>query len=179
MMGFQGGGLKPTLHIFMLKEDLMANYRRLFIENHRYFITIITFQRNPILIDNIKLLRESFIQSKKRYVYDINAIVILPEHLHMIITPKISTEYPMIISSIKSYFSKNCPSKYYQHLEQSLSRENKRYKPIWQKRYYEHTIRDENDMLHHINYIENNPIKHQLVKNKIDWEYSSYYKNNQ
>lgn len=115
----------------------------------------------------------------KRYIYKINAIVILPDHLHLIITPKISTEYPKIITSIKSFFSKNCPPKYYQHLEQSLSRNNKRYKPIWQKRYYEHTIRDENDMLSHINYIDNNPIKHNLVTNKIDWEYSSFYKNNQ
>jgi len=154
----------------------MPNYRRRFQHGYTYFLTIITHTRNPILIENIELLRESFRQSKKKYKYDIDAIVILPDHIHMLITPQITTDYPKIISSIKAYFSKHCDGKYYAHLEQSRSRNKKRYKPIWQKKYYEHTIRDEYDMYFHLNYIEQNPVKHGLVGEAFCWEYSSFYR---
>ena len=154
----------------------MPNYRRRFQHGYTYFITIITYTRNPILIENIELLRESFRQSKKKFKYDIDAIVILPDHIHMLITPQIATDYPKIISSIKAYFSKHCDKKYYAHLEQSMSRDKKRYKPIWQKKYYEHTIRDEFDMYFHLNYIEQNPVKHGLVGEAFCWEYSSFYR---
>ena len=123
----------------------MANYKRIFIDGYSYFITVVTHQRNPILIDNIQLLRESFEYSKILYKYKIDAIVILPEHFHMIITPNYAKEYPKIISSIKRYFSRHCKEKYYSHLCQSKSRENRGLKPIWQKRFYEYTIRDEKD----------------------------------
>jgi len=154
----------------------MPNYRRFFLNNHSYFITIVTYNRNPLLIDNIALLRESFKKSKEKYIYSIDAIVILPEHLHMIITPQNPLEYPKIISTIKAYFSKNCDKKYYIHLEQSQSRLKKRYKAVWQKKYYEHTIRNDKDREQHINYIHNNPIKHKLVDNINEWAYSSYHK---
>jgi len=152
----------------------MPNYRRRFQHGYTYFLTIITHKRNPVLIENIELLRESFHQSKRKYRYDIDAIVILPDHIHMLITPQIATDYPKIISSIKAYFSKHCDKKYYAHLEQSTSRDKKRYKPIWQKKYYEHTIRDEFDMYFHLNYIEQNPVKHGLVGEALDWRYSSF-----
>ena len=66
----------------------MPNYKRRFQHGYTYFLTIITHTRNPILIENIELLRESFRQSKKKYKYDIDAIVILPDHIHMLITPQ-------------------------------------------------------------------------------------------
>jgi len=113
----------------------MSNYKRIFMDGYSYFITVVTHQRNPILIENIELLRESFRVSKLKYDYDIEAIVILPDHLHMIITPKISADYPKIIRAIKYHFSKYLESKYYEHLEQSFSRWKRGSKPIWQKRY--------------------------------------------
>jgi len=153
----------------------MPNYKRRFQHQHTYFLTIITHKRNPILIENIELLRESFRQSKRKYRYDIDAIVILPDHIHMLITPQIATDYPKIISSIKSYFSRYCDERYYVDMEQSKSRNRHRYKPIWQKRYYEHTIRDEFDMYFHLNYIEMNPVKHGVVEDVSEWVYSSFY----
>ena len=154
----------------------MANYKRLFIDGYSYFITIVTYQRNPILIDNIKLLKESLIYSKKKYQYNIDAIVILPEHLHIIITPKIAKEYSNIIKDIKSYFSKHCEERYYNHLYQSISRIKKGYKAVWQKRFYEHTIRDERDYKTRLDYIHFNPVKHNLANKAKDWEYSSFNK---
>ena len=79
----------------------MANYIRVFEESHSYFITVVTHKRRAILIENIDLLRKSFQLSMKSYSYIIGAIVILPDHFHMIITPQKSNEYPKIISHIK------------------------------------------------------------------------------
>ncbi|KIM02950.1 MAG: hypothetical protein KN64_13390 [Sulfurovum sp. AS07-7] len=154
----------------------MANYRRVFAEKCSYFITVVTHQRNPILIENIELLRDSFRVSKIKYPYKIEAIVILPEHFYMIISPMISTDYPKIIRAIKYHFSQNLASKYYENIEQSSSRWQRGLKPIWQKRYYEHTIRDEKDYLEKMEYIKLNPLKHQLIDNDKDWEYSSFYR---
>ena len=154
----------------------MSNYKRIFLDGYSYYLTIVTHGRNPILIENIELLRESFRVSRKKYDYRIDAIVILPEHFHMIITPKKSVDYPKIVRAIKYYFSKHCDEKHYAHMEQSKSRNLRGSKPIWQKRFYEHTIRNEKDYYEKLNYIYNNPIKHEYVENIEDWKYSSYRK---
>jgi len=153
----------------------MSKYRRVFEEGYSYFITVVTHQRNPILVDNIDLLRESFHASKAKFSYQIDAIVILPDHFHMLITPQNATDYPKIISTIKSYFSRHCDSRYYAHLEQSFSRHKSRYKPVWQKKYYEHTIRNEKDWLHHIQYTHTNPVKHHYATQADKWPHSSYH----
>jgi len=88
----------------------MANYKRIFMDGYSYFITVVTHQRNPILIDNIELLRESFRVSKLKYIYSIEAIVILPDHFHMIIKPEVSTDYPKIIRAVKYHFSRHLES---------------------------------------------------------------------
>lgn len=152
----------------------MPDYKRIFLDGYSYFITVVTHQRNPILIENIELLRESFRDSKKRYDYKIDGIVVLPEHFHIIITPASSQEYPYIIKAIKQYFSKHCDESYYAHLYQSQSRRDKGYKPIWQKRFFEHTIRDEKDFSLRLDYIHFNPVKHHLVTRTKDWEYSLF-----
>jgi len=151
----------------------MPKYRRIFKDGYTYFLTVNTYQRHPILIENIELLRESFKVSKQKFNYTIDAIVILPDHFHMLITPQIATDYPKIIGTIKSYFSRHCQQSNNQ--EQSLSRHKKRYKAIWQKKYYEQTIKNEKDLELHLQYIYNNPLKHGLVEKSEDWVYSSFY----
>jgi len=151
----------------------MPNYRRIFEDGYSYYLTIVTHRRNPILIDNITLLRQSFAQSKKKFDYRIDAIVILPEHIHMVITPKKATDYPKIVGAIKAYFSR-----YYagqdKEVEQSNSRYKKRHKAVWQKKYYEHTIRNEKDWYETMTYMKHNPVKHGLVDDVNNWEYSSF-----
>jgi len=154
----------------------MSNYKRIFMNGYSYFITVITHQRNPILIENISLLRESFHMSKLKYHYSIDAIVIMPDHFHMIITPQNAEEYPHIIRIIKQHFSKHCHKKYYQHIQQSWSRQKKGYSLLWQKRYYEHTIRNEKDRLEKMQYIYHNPVKHGYVNAPDDWIHSSFAK---
>jgi len=152
----------------------MANYKRLFLDGYSYYFTIVTHRREPILIDNIALLRESFQESKIHYIYSIDAIVVLPDHLHMIITPTNVNEYPKILHAIKYNFSKRFNN--HEYIEQSSSRDKRKIKPVWQKRYYEHTIRDEKDYLRCIEYIRTNPIKHNYIDNDEVWEYSSFAK---
>lgn len=144
------------------------NYKRLFLDNTYVFITIVTGKRKKFLIENIDLLRESFNECKKKYAFDIFAIAIMPDHIHMIIKPKNINEYPKIIGQIKMYFTKNSKVKY----ETNNNRESN----IWQRRYWEHTIKDENDLYRHLDYIHFNPIKHGYIKKAVDWEHSSFNK---
>jgi len=84
----------------------MAKYKRVFIANYSYYITIVTHHRLPILIENIDILRESFRESKRYFNYVINGIVVLPDHIHLIITPQNMMDYPKIIQAIKYNFTK-------------------------------------------------------------------------
>ena len=154
----------------------MPNYKRIFLNGYSYFLTVKTYQNNSILIKNIELLRESFTYAKSKYSFKIEAIVILPNHIHMIITPNQAKDYPNIIKTIKTHFSRHCNPKYYQHLFQSQSQIDNGYRPIWQRRYYEHTIRDEKDFNTRMDYIHFNPVKHGLVEKANTWEYSSFHK---
>lgn len=147
----------------------MSNFKRYYQENNIVFITIVTYNRNKILIDNIQHLRKSLLSVK--YQYKILAGVVLSDHLHLLIQAKKSQEIPKIIASFKASFSKNFDANENQTNEQKARRE----KGIWQRKYYDHIIRDENDLNKHIDYIHFNPMKHYNI-NPCDWEFSSFKK---
>jgi putative transposase len=94
----------------------------------------------------------------------------------MIMTPVNVEEYPKIIGMIKSYFSRHVDIEDAIWLQQSASRQKQRYKPVWQRRYYEHVIRNEKDYREKIEYMQNNPVKHGLADDIFGWEYSSFFK---
>jgi len=152
----------------------MSNYKRIFLDGYSYYITIVTYARNPILLYNISLLRESFRYAKTKFMFRVDEIVILPDHLHMIITITDAKEYPKIISSIKRYFSKHCDARFTKLILQSHSRTKQGYNPVWQKRYFEHTLRDEKDYMEKRTYMYNNPVKHEYTQNVETWEYGSF-----
>lgn len=156
----------------------MANYRRAFAQNHYIFITVVTFNRNPILIKNINLLRNSFKNASKTHSFEIYAAVILPEHFHIIIKPKLISAYPLIIKTIKQNFSKNIDYKYIEPIKPFFTQSmiQRKESGVWQRRFYEHTIRDEKDLYNHLDYIHFNPVKHKLVASVKDWEYSTFKK---
>jgi len=158
----------------------MADYKRLYLHNYSYYLTIVTQYRQPILIDHIELLRDSFRRSKRKYDYKIDAIVILPDHIHMIITPKNPKDYSKIITYIKRYFIYGLDKELKAEAKTNLtsSTYQRQHSGIWQKRFYEHTIRDQEDFNRIAEYIQTNPIKHALVKDIKDWKYSSFYKEN-
>ena len=96
----------------------------------------------------------------------------MPEHLHMVLLPQNANEYPKIIASIKRYFSENMKHTF----QATQSKSKKRELGVWQRRYYEHTIRDEKELERYRNYVHYNPVKHGLVKSAKEWEFSSFSK---
>ena len=151
------------------------NYKRLFIENGIIFITFVTSKRRNILIENINILRKSFIETKNIFTFEITAICVLPNHIHMIIKPENIKEYPLIIKMIKSIFSRNIDISTIKGYEVSESKKQKNEKDIWQRRYYEHTIRNIDDLNKHIDYIHYNSMKHYNIAPK-NWKYSTFKK---
>ena len=141
------------------------NYKRLFIQNCVVFLTIVTNNRIPILIENIDLLKISLQNVIQFYKFDLIAYSVLPDHIHCIIKPLNANEYPKIVKSFKYSFSKNF----------NVGLVNPTYKKLWQNRFWEHTIRDEQDLNRHIDYIHYNPMKHYQISPK-DWVYSSFKK---
>ena len=148
----------------------------MYVDGHDYFIMVVTYERNPVLVENIDLLRESFADVKTKFKFDIDAIVVFSDHFHMILKVDDPQEYSKIIGSVKRYFSKHCDPKYYAHLLQSQSRTRQHYKPVWQKRFYEHTIRNEKEYKTRLDYIHFNAVKHGYVEVVKDWKYSSFRK---
>lgn len=151
-------------------------YKRLFLENAYVFLTVVTSKRRHILVDNIELLKEALKNAKRFHSFEIFGIVILPEHFHIIIKPKVIENYPKIIHLIKTYFSKNIDVNKIKNYKISPSRKKKQEKDIWQRRYWEHTIRDQDDLYNHLDYIHFNPVKHNYVKAVKDWGYSTFEK---
>ena len=148
----------------------MPNYLRYYIENSIVFITIVTYNRQHILIDNIKLLRQSIKDSQ--YKFELIAGVVLPDHIHILIKPENIKDLPKIIFSIKYRFSRNLGGIGIPPYELKRKGERK----IWQSRYYDHIIRNENDLHKHLDYIHYNPIKHGVSIKAIDYPYSSFKK---
>ena len=142
------------------------NYKRIFVPNTYIFITIVTYKRKQILIDNIDILKNSINNSKQKYNYELIAIVVNYDHMHFIIKPDNIDDYPKI-AEIKRYFTK--------HINIDYSLNNNHEANIWQRRYWEHTIINEEDLYRHLDYIHYNSMKHYNIAPK-DWEYSSFKK---
>ena len=152
----------------------MSNYRRVRVEGGCYFFTVALANRqSQLLTDHIDYLRQAFRDVMKAHPFKIDAAVILPEHLHCILTlPMNDDNYSMRWRQIKAAFSCKLP-----HTEAcSLSRLKKGERGIWQRRFWEHTIVDERDYEQHVDYIHYNPVKQGYVKNTIDWKYSSFHR---
>ena len=151
----------------------MVNYRRNFIKGGYYFFTVnLKNRQSTLLIDAVNQLRTSFSYVHSKKPFEIIAIVILPEHLHCIWQlPENDKEYPARWKSIKSHFTRQLKKTGIQINKNKHNEHN-----LWQRRYWEHTIRDENDLTRHIDYIHYNPVKHGWVKSVSDWKYSSFHK---
>ncbi|MCD7779943.1 MAG: transposase, partial [Candidatus Gastranaerophilales bacterium] len=127
-----------------------------------------------ILIQNIDNLRQSFKYAKVKYNFEIIAITVLENHCHLIISSNNSKEIPQIIKNVKFNFSKNI-DKSFCDKNLSFSAIKRGEKGIWQRRYYDHIIRNEEDLYKHIDYIHYNSIKHYNIPPK-NWKFSSFHK---
>ena len=156
----------------------MAIYRRMYVPGGTYFFTLVTYQRKPLFseIKNIILLREATRQIKIEMPFEIVGAVILPDHIHLIWKlPPRDTDYSKRIGRLKVLFTKFLSVKSEQLKNLSISRQKHRESNVWQRRFWEHTIRSDSDLENHLNYIHYNPVKHGLVSCPHMWQYSSFH----
>jgi putative transposase len=152
----------------------MSRYTRAFTPGGTFFFTVNLADRSgTLLIDQIDKLRENLRHVRDRHPFHIDAIVVLPDHLHAIWTlPPGDADYPTRWTLIKAGFSRGLPK----NERIGSSRIAKGERGIWQRRYWEHQIRDETDYARHVDYIHYNPVKHGYVKSPIDWPQSSIHR---
>jgi putative transposase len=152
----------------------MTSYRRNFIPGATYFFTVnLANRRLPLLIENVGELRHAFRYARLRHPFAIDAIVILPDHLHAVWTlPQGDADFATRWRLIKSAFSRRISA----DEQVTPSRAHKGERGIWQRRYWEHTVRDEQDYVRHVDYIHFNPVKHNHVEDVSQWPYSTFHR---
>ncbi len=153
----------------------MPDYQRLWVPSGTYFFTVNLLQRkqNDLLIQNINILREVVARVRESHPFRIYGWVVLPDHIHCIISlPKDDCDFALRWRLIKSGFSKAIPDIEWR----SISRKKRGERGIWQRRYWEHLIRDDEDFAAHMDYIHINPVKHGLVDRVADWPYSTFHR---
>jgi putative transposase len=157
----------------------MPEYRRACVEGGTYFFTVVTYGRLPILTNEParEILRHAWCEVRERFPFETMAVCLLPNHLHCIWRlPEGDANYPVRWKEIKRRFSLLYQKEVGPGGLRNASRQKKHESAIWQRRYWEHTIKDEGDLETHLDYIHYNPIKHGYVTRAADWPYSSFLK---
>ena len=156
----------------------MPNYQNSKLKGGTFFFTVVTFGRQPILINprSIEILHEVWQYTNQRFPFETVAICLLPEHIHTIWTlPEGDADFSTRWREIKRLFTK----KYLQKTDVENYTNDPRIKRgeavVWQRRFWEHTIRDEQDLKCHVEYIHFNPVKHGLAAKTADWKWSSFH----
>jgi putative transposase len=153
----------------------MPDYRRAWHPGGTYFFTVNLLQRhdNDLLTRHIDMLRDGVRSVQIRYPFHIHGWVVLPDHLHCVIElPEHDADFATRWRLIKMGFSKATPKM--ERLSSVRSQRGER--GIWQRRYWEHLIRDEADFRAHMDYVHINPVKHGLVDRVADWPYSTFHR---
>ncbi len=153
----------------------MTEYRRANVPGATYFFTVNCAERkgNSVLVENVGILRDAFSKVKNKHPFAIDAIVILPEHLHCIWTlPRGDADFGVRWGLVKAAFYREVPKSE----RRSYSRVKRGERGIWQRRFWENLIRNEEDYARHVDYIHWNPVRHGLVKQARDWQFSSFHR---
>ena len=150
----------------------MPEYRRLRIPGGRYFFTVnLVDRKSRLLTDRVADLRHAVRRVRALAPFRIHAWVVLPDHMHAVWTlPDGDDDFPRRWRAIKDLFSRRLDP-----LERvSASRVCQGERGIWQRRYWEHAIRDDGDLAAHLDYVHFNPVKHGYVAHPADWPYSTF-----
>ena len=153
----------------------MTQYRRSRMPGGTWFFTACLAERhdNNLLVREIDNLRSAFRKVQTKHPFQMDALVVLPDHLHCLWTlPEGDTDYSTRWGLIKANFSRALK----RNEHRSVSRAKRGERGIWQRRFWEHCIRDEEDYARHADYIHWNPVKHGYVARVKDWPYSSFHK---
>jgi putative transposase len=153
----------------------MPNYRRIWQTGGTYFFTVNLAHRhnNDLLIRHIDQLRSAIRTVRSRHPFHIHAWVVLPEHMHCIMElPLDDSDFALSWRLIKARFSMELPADEIRN----ASRLRRGERGIWQRRYWEHLIRDERDFQKHMDYVHINPVKHGHVAQVADWPHSTFHR---
>lgn len=157
----------------------MSNYRRLYRTGKTYFFTLVTHNRQKIFNNETARLmfRQAIESEQKQRPFDMPAIVLMPEHLHCVWQlPESDSDFSVRWACIKKDFTKCWLAQGGRECPISEYRTKYRERGVWQRRFWEHMIRDEDDYMRHVNYIHYNPVKHGLVSCPHHWQYSSFHR---
>ena len=154
--------------------SVMTNYRRNFLPGGTFFFTAASADRSSrLLVERIDDLRGAMQRAKQDMPFNTIAMVVMPDHLHCIWRlPEGDVDYPGRWRVLKAAFSRSMPK----GERRSASRVSKGERGIWQRRYWEHTLRNETDVNRHIDYIHFSPVKHGHVERVVDWPYSTFHR---
>jgi putative transposase len=152
----------------------MTNYRRAYREGATYFFTVnLADRRTTLLTDHINDLRDAVRYTLQRHPFAIDAMTVLPDHLHAVWTlPPNDSDHSLRWRLIKGFFSRRIP----RNEHRRPSRIAKGERGIWQRRFWEHLIRDEADLCKHVDYTHFNPVKHGHVSRVTDWPHSTFHR---
>jgi len=149
------------------KKQIRAKIRRWYVPNAVYFITAVTFDRRPVFLDdpNIQLLRATMRIAQKHHPFTMRAYVFLPDHFHLLIFVPETTNISKLLQSIQRNFTLNYKRVY------NINRPTH----IWQRGFWDHVIRDEDDFINHLDYIHYNPVKHRYVDKPEAYRHTSFH----
>jgi putative transposase len=151
----------------------MVRYRRNFVPGGSFFFTVtLEDRRSSALVDHVEEFRAAVRVTASERPFTIDAVVILPDHLHAIFTlPPDDFDFSGRWRRIKSHFTRQVVAR-----GVAVERNRKGEHRLWQRRFWEHTIRNEKDFARHFDYIHFNPVKHGLVSRVCDWPHSSFHR---
>ncbi|HNO60074.1 MAG TPA: transposase [Plasticicumulans sp.] len=153
----------------------MTHYRRARAPGAIWFFTVNLAERgsNRLLVEHVDALRQAFAYTRRQRPFRLDAVVILPDHLHCIWSlPDGDSDYSTRWNLLKGHFSRALEKSEYVSPNRRMHRE----RGIWQRRFWEYLIRDEDDFNHHLDYIHWNPVKHGWAQRVIDWPHSSFHR---
>ena len=154
--------------------EAMPDYRRTWVRGGTYFFTVnlLERRRNDLLVRHIDTLRTAVRVTRRDHPFSIHGWMVLPDHLHCILElPAGDDDFALRWQVIKRRFSLAIPGTEYR----STVRQRRRERGIWQRRYWEHLLRDDEDYRRHMDYLHYNPVKHGWAKQVADWPYSTFH----
>jgi REP-associated tyrosine transposase len=157
----------------------MPDYRRNFLPGGTYFFTVVTHERRPILAteNGRSCLRQAIAHVKEKQPFEIVALVLLPDHAHAVWTlPRGDAAYPVRWAQIKEKFTRLFLDAGGDEGSPTASRTSRRERAIWQRRFWEHTCRDEDDLKRCVDYLHWNPVRHALVRSVGEYPWSSFHR---
>jgi putative transposase len=151
----------------------MPDYRRRRVPGGTYFFTLVTYERRPIFTSAsvVTLLRRAMGDERAHNAFEMDGGVVLPDHTHFLWTlPQGGDDYSSRIGRIKAAFTKALRATG----ETTGAGHQRGYADVWQPRFWEHVIRDRDDLNRHLDYIHYNPVRHGHVSCPHAWPHSSF-----